>query len=131
LLALVGIGDGDDATEARRLAVKTAEMRIFADAEGRFNLSLLERGGEVLVVSQFTLHADLRRGRRPSFAAVARPEIAEPVVEAFATALEGLGVRVGRGRFGAHMEVELVNDGPVTIILDSADLNRPRRGRKD
>jgi D-tyrosyl-tRNA(Tyr) deacylase len=127
LVILVGIADGDDEAEAKRLAAKTAEMRIFSDADARFNLSLLETGGEALVVSQFTLHADLRRGRRPSFGAAARPEVAEPLVEAYAAALEALGIRVARGRFGAHMAVEIVNDGPVTIILDSADLDRPRR----
>lgn len=128
LLILVGVRDGDDEDEARRLASKTADLRIFPDAEGRFNLSLLETGGSALVVSQFTLYGDLRRGRRPSFNDAAAPEVAEPLVEAFATAIEALGVTVARGRFGAHMQVELVNDGPVTIILDSDELNRPRRG---
>jgi D-tyrosyl-tRNA(Tyr) deacylase len=127
LLVLVGVAEGDDEAEARRLAVKTAELRVFNDAEGKFNLSLLDTGGEALVVSQFTLHADTRRGRRPSFIAAARPEVAAPVVEAYAAALEAQGVRVKRGRFGAHMAVELVNDGPVTIIIDSSDLERPRR----
>jgi D-tyrosyl-tRNA(Tyr) deacylase len=127
LLVLAGAGEGDDTAEAERMARKTAELRIFSDAEGRFNLSLLETGGEALVVSQFTLYADARRGRRPSFTAAAPPEHAEPVVEAYAASLEALGLRVARGRFGAHMTVELVNDGPVTIILDSADFDRPRR----
>jgi D-tyrosyl-tRNA(Tyr) deacylase len=127
LLVLVGVAEADDAQLASRLAQKTAEMRIFNDADGRFNLSLLDTGGEALVVSQFTLHADLRRGRRPSFIAAARPEAAEPLVEAYAGTLEALGVRVARGRFGAHMDVSLVNDGPVTIIVDSEDLERPRR----
>ena len=80
------------------------------------------------MVSQFTLYGDVRRGRRPSFNDAARPEVAEPIVEAYATALEAQGLRVARGRFGAMMQVELVNDGPVTIIIDSADFNRPRRG---
>lgn len=128
LLLLVGAGEGDDEAEARRLAAKCAEMRIFADAEGRFNLSVKEIGGEALVVSQFTLFADVRRGRRPSFTQAARPELAEPLVEAFAQALREAGVPGQTGRFGAKMEVALVNDGPVTIILDSADLDRPRRG---
>jgi D-aminoacyl-tRNA deacylase len=128
LLVLVGVREGDDEAEAQRLASKTSEMRIFPDEDGRFNRSLLESGGEALVVSQFTLYADLRKGRRPSFNDAARPELAEPLVEAYAGALESQGVRVARGRFGAHMQVELVNDGPVTIILDSADLDRPRRG---
>ena len=88
----------------------------------------MEIGGGILVVSQFTLYGDVRRGRRPSFDAAARPEVAEPLVEAYAQALEALGVRVARGRFGAHMHVELVNDGPVTLVIDSGDLERPRRG---
>ena len=128
LLLLVGVADGDDEAEARRLAGKCAEMRIFPDAEGRFNLSLLETGGEALVVSQFTLLADVRRGRRPSFDAAARPEVAEPLVEAFAEELRRLGAGTQTGRFGAKMAVELVNDGPVTIVIDSAELDRPRRG---
>lgn len=127
LLLLVGVTEGDSEGEARRVAAKCAEMRIFPDTEGRFNLSLLEARGEALVVSQFTLFADVRKGRRPSFDAAARPEIAEPLVEAFAAALRGMGVRVATGRFGAHMMVDLVNDGPVTIVVDSADLDKPRR----
>ena len=129
LLVLLGIATGDSAADAQRLAAKTADLRLFADAEGRFNRSLRETGGAALVVSQFTLHADSRRGRRPSFDAAARPEVAAPLVAAFALALEGLGVPVQQGRFGAKMAVELVNDGPVTIILDTADLDRPRRGK--
>jgi D-tyrosyl-tRNA(Tyr) deacylase len=127
LLLLVGVADGDDGAEARRLAGRCAEMRIFSDGEGRFNLSLLDTGGEALVVSQFTLLADVRRGRRPSFGAAARPEEAEPLVEAFADELRSLGVETKTGRFGAKMSVDLVNDGPVTIVIDSADLDRPRR----
>ena len=127
LLVLVGVREGDDEGTARRLAAKTAALRIFPDDEGRFNRSLLETNGEALIVSQFTLYADLRRGRRPSFSDAARPDLAEPLVEAYAAALEALGVRVARGRFGAKMEVELVNDGPVTLVIDSADLERPRR----
>src|SRR3990172_8010916 len=127
LLLLVGVGEGDDQAEARRLAAKCAEMRIFMDAEGRFNLSVTETGGEALVVSQFTLFADVRRGRRPSFTSAAPPEIAEPLVQAFAQAMREAGVPTQTGRFGAKMELALVNDGPVTIILDSADLDRPRR----
>ncbi len=129
LVAFVGVAGGDGEMAALRLAEKAAALRIFSDAAGHFNLSLLDTGGEALVISQFTLHADSRRGRRPSFVAAARPEVAEPLVELFATTLEGLGVRVGRGRFGAHMDVEVFNDGPVTIILDSDDLERPRRDR--
>jgi D-tyrosyl-tRNA(Tyr) deacylase len=127
LVAFVGVAIGDEADDARRLARKTAELRIFRDDQGRLNRSLLDAGGEALVISQFTLHADARRGRRPSFAGAAPPEVAERLVELFATALEGLGIRVGRGRFGAHMEVDVSNDGPVTIILDTDDLERPRR----
>lgn len=128
LLILVGIGEGDDEAEAVRLATKTAELRIFGDPEGRFNLSLLDVGGEALVVSQFTLYADTRRGRRPGFSAAAPPDIAEPIVLAYGRALEALGITVARGRFGHHMEVSLLNDGPVTILIDSADHDRPRRG---
>ena len=128
LLALVGVREGDDEAEARRLATKTAELRIFPDDEGRFNRSLLECGYEVLVVSQFTLYGDTRKGRRPSFNDAASPEVAEPLIDAYTQALEAKGATVARGRFGAHMEVELVNDGPVTILLDSADYERPRRG---
>jgi D-tyrosyl-tRNA(Tyr) deacylase len=127
-LILLGVREGDEEATARRLAAKTAELRIFPDHEGRFNRSLIETGGEALVVSQFTLYGDVRKGRRPSFNDAARPELAEPLVEAFAAALESLGVRVGRGRFGAYMQVALVNDGPLTLILDSDDLERPRRG---
>ena len=127
LLVLLGVREGDGELDARRLAAKTAELRIFPDDAGRFNRSLLECGFEALVVSQFTLYGDVRKGRRPSFNDAARPELAEPLVEAYAGALEALGVAVARGRFGAHMDVELVNDGPVTLIIDSADLDRPRR----
>ena len=127
LVVLLGVARGDDVETARRLARKTAELRIFEDAEGRMNLSLREGGGEALVVSQFTLLADTRRGRRPSFVEAAAPEEAEPLVHEYEETLRGLGVRVGSGRFRAHMLVELVNDGPVTIVLDSADFQRPRR----
>jgi D-tyrosyl-tRNA(Tyr) deacylase len=128
LLALVGVAEGDGEEEALRLARKCAEMRIFRDDEGRFNLSLLDVGGEALVVSQFTLLADVRRGRRPSFVAAAPPETAEPLVEAFAREMREAGVPTQTGRFGAMMAVESVNDGPVTIVLDSETFERPRRG---
>lgn len=128
LVVLLGVAQGDTATDACRLAEKTAGLRIFSDAEGRFNLSLLDTGGEALVVSQFTLLADSRKGRRPSFTGAAPPEEAEPLVGEYENALRRLGVRVAGGRFGAHMQVEILNDGPVTIILDSAELERPRRG---
>jgi D-tyrosyl-tRNA(Tyr) deacylase len=127
LLLLVGVEEGDDEATARRIADKCAELRIFSDEDGRFNLSLLDAGGAALVVSQFTLLADLRRGRRPSFDAAARPATAEPLVAAFAAQLASLGVATQTGRFGAGMDVELVNHGPVTIVLDSAELDRPRR----
>lgn len=136
LVVLLGVARGDGAGEARRLAAKTAELRIFpstslragSDSEGRFNRSLVETGGSALAVSQFTLLADVRKGRRPSFADAAPPEEAAPLVDAFVSALRELGVPVETGRFGAHMVVALENDGPVTIVLDTADLDRPRRG---
>ncbi|MDI6858685.1 MAG: D-aminoacyl-tRNA deacylase [Dehalococcoidia bacterium] len=128
LVALVGVAQDDTPEDARRLAEKTAELRIFSDPEGRFNLSLLDTGGQALVVSQFTLLADSRKGRRPSFTRAAAPEIARPLVERYEAALRERGITVVSGRFAAHMMVELVNDGPVTIILDTADLERPRRG---
>ena len=128
LVALVGVAEGDTEAEADALAAKTASLRIFSDADGRFNESLLDVGGSALVVSQFTLHADVRKGRRPSFVAAARPEVAEPLVERYAEGLIAAGVPVEQGRFGAEMQVELVNDGPFTVILDSVELARPRRG---
>jgi len=121
LLILVGVAQGDEEAVVRRLANKVAELRIFSDAAGKFNLSLLDVGGEALVVSQFTLLADAHRGRRPAFTQAARPEIAEPLVETFAQALQAMGVPTQTGRFGAKMAVELVNDGPVTIVLDSEE----------
>jgi len=127
LVLFVGVAGGDDDATARRLAQKCAEMRIFPDPEARFNASLLDISGDALVVSQFTLLADVRKGRRPSFTDAASPEVAAPLIEAFARSLEALGVRVASGQFGAMMDVELVNDGPVTIVVDSADLERPRR----
>lgn len=126
LLLLVGAAAGDDAGVARKLSVKCAEMRIFSDDQGKFRRSLLDAGGAALVVSQFTLLADTRRGRRPSFTDAAPPDVAAPIVDAFSDALRDLGVSVASGVFGAQMEVTLVNDGPVTIVLDSDDLDRPR-----
>ena len=128
LLALVGVAEGDDEATTDRVAAKAAGLRIFSDAEGRFNESVAEIGGAVLVVSQFTLISDLRKGRRPSFTGAARPELAEPLVERFAQQLEAAGPPVARGVFGAMMEVELVNDGPFTVVIDSGELERPRRG---
>jgi D-tyrosyl-tRNA(Tyr) deacylase len=118
LLVLLGIADGDDAAEAERMAGKVARLRIFEDGEGKFARSLLDVDGEVLVVSQFTLLADTRKGNRPSFTQAARPENAEPLYECFCAALASDGVTVQRGVFGARMSVELVNEGPVTIVLD-------------
>lgn len=128
LLVYVGVADGDGEDEARWLATKIAQLRIFDDDEGRFDRSLLDSGGSALIVSQFTLLADTRRGRRPSFTAAARPEVAEPLVELVMAELRTLGVTVAGGRFGAHMMVQSENDGPVTIPLDSAERDRPRRG---
>lgn len=127
LLLLVGIEDGDDIQVAERLARKMAEMRIFPDGEGKFNRSLLEARGQALVASQFMLLADIRKGRRPSFVRAASREIAEPLVDGFARTLRSLGVQTQTGRFGAHMDISLVNDGPVTIVADSIDLDRPLR----
>lgn len=119
LLVLLGVAHGDESRDAAHLAEKTVRLRIFADAEGRFNRSLLETGGAVLVVSQFTLLADARKGRRPSFADAAPPVVAAPLVEDFVAQLQALGAPVAQGRFGAQMQVRLCNDGPVTILLDS------------
>jgi D-aminoacyl-tRNA deacylase len=121
LLALVGIGPDDDAELARAMAHKSVDLRVFRDDEGRTNRSLADVGGGMLVVSQFTLYGDTRKGRRPSFIGAAPPDLAAQLVEVFATAVEARGVEVGRGRFGAEMQVELVNDGPMTIWLDSDD----------
>jgi len=119
LLILIGVARGDGVDDALRLARKTAELRIFADAAGRFDRSLLESGGAALVVSQFTLLADTKRGRRPSFTGAAAPAEAAPLVARFAATLAELGIEVQAGRFGAHMVVSLENDGPVTIMLES------------
>jgi D-aminoacyl-tRNA deacylase len=118
LCVLVGVAEGDEEPAAVRLAEKIANLRIFENDEGRFDLSLLDAGGAALVVSQFTLIADTRKGNRPSFSGAARPEVAAPLVELVRERLRALGVRVESGVFGARMAVELVNDGPVTIVLD-------------
>ena len=118
LLVLVAAGAADGAEAPAQLAGKVARLRIFADAEGRMNRSIADVGGEALVVSQFTLYADVRRGNRPGFTDAAPPGIGEPLVDAFCAALREEGVPVATGRFGAHMQVALVNDGPVTIWLD-------------
>jgi D-aminoacyl-tRNA deacylase len=122
-VALVGVTHSDTPDDAALLARKTAHLRVFEDADGKMNLSALEVGGGVLVVSQFTLYADARRGRRPSFTGAAVPAVAAPLVEAYGKALVAEGiVRVEYGVFGAMMAVALVNDGPVTIWLDTAEL---------
>ncbi len=131
LLALVGVaGDDDDAT-ARRLAAKTAALRLFPRGDRGFDATVSEAGGAVLCVSQFTLLGDVRRGNRPSWSGAAAPEHAAPLVDAYAAELEALGVPVAHGRFGAHMEVRLLNDGPVTLVLDSDELARSRRPSAD
>ena len=117
LLILLGVGPGDDEAIARGLADKIVGMRIFEDAQGKTNLSAVDVGAEVLVVSQFTLYADLSRGRRPGFTGAAPPSLAQPLVERFAALVAERGLKVATGRFGAHMAVELINDGPVTIVL--------------
>jgi len=120
LLALVGVGRDDDEASAVELARKLVHLRVFEDAEGKMNASLLEAGGALGVVSQFTLFGDARKGRRPSFTAAAPPEIAEPLVEAVCREARSLGVAVVTGRFRAAMDVELTNAGPVTILIDTA-----------
>jgi D-tyrosyl-tRNA(Tyr) deacylase len=123
LVILLGVGHDDGEKEAEKLAAKIAHLRIFADDQGKTNLSALDVGGEMLVISQFTLYADCRRGRRPSFTGAARPEVAQPLLACFVRALESEGVsHVAAGVFGAYMLVEIHNDGPFTILLDTDDL---------
>lgn len=122
LLVLLGVGQGDGESQVRTVADKIVNLRIFEDDEGKMNRSLLEVGGQVLVVSQFTLYADVRRGRRPSFTNAAPPALAEPLVERFKNAISSHGLTVADGIFGAYMHVELLNDGPVTIWMDSEEL---------
>lgn len=117
LLVLVGVANGDRDADADALAGKVARLRVFENEDGRFDRSLLDAGGAALVVSQFTLLADTAKGNRPSFTAAAPPAVAEPLVARFGAALRAFGVPVETGRFGARMEVELVNDGPVTLVL--------------
>ena len=131
LLVLLGAATGDSTETAQKLADKVAGLRIFSDEQGKFNNSLLDIRGAALVVSQFTLFADTRKGRRPSFLEAAAPESAQELVMVFCEHLRSLGLAVETGVFGAHMRVALVNDGPVTIMLDSADWERPRRGSRD
>lgn len=124
LVALVGVGHADTESDAEALAGKVVDLRIFRDEEGKTNRSLMDVGGDVLAVSQFTLYADTRKGRRPSFVDAASPEIGERLYRRFAAAVEERGVKVARGVFGAEMEVELINDGPMTIWLDTASDGR-------
>ncbi len=119
LLVLLGVEEGDTAEDLRYCVEKTAHLRIFEDGEGKMNRSVLDAGGAVLAVSQFTLQGDVRKGRRPSFITAARPEVAVNLYQAYCTALEETGLQVARGEFQADMQVTLVNDGPVTILIDS------------
>lgn len=118
LVALVGVTHDDDEATARRVADKLAGLRLFPDADGAMNRSVEDVGGAVLVVSQFTLYGDTRKGRRPSFVAAARPEVAEPLVDAVVARLDERGVPTATGRFRTHMDVALVNDGPVTVLVE-------------
>ena len=124
LVILLGVGAKDSEAELELLVQKIAHLRIFADTEGKFNLSALDVQAELLVVSQFTLYADVRKGRRPSFTDAARPELAAPLCDKFVARLQALGFKVETGEFQAMMEVEIHNTGPVTIWLDTADLPR-------
>ena len=128
LVVLIGVGKGDSEADARYLADKIANLRIFSDEADKFNLSALDIGGEVLVVSQFTLLADTRKGRRPSFTDAAPPEEAEALIENFVQLLRAAGLKVETGRFRQNMLVEIHNSGPVTIFIDSEERLKPRRG---
>jgi D-tyrosyl-tRNA(Tyr) deacylase len=118
-LVLLGVADGDTADDADYLASKIAGLRVFEDGQGKMNLALADVGGAMLVVSQFTLLGDCRKGRRPGFDRAARPEVADPLYQHFVARVEEQGIPVATGRFQQHMDVELVNDGPVTLLLDS------------
>jgi D-aminoacyl-tRNA deacylase len=124
LVILLGVGAGDEESDVEIIANKIANLRIFADSEGKFNLSALDVNAEMLVISQFTLFADARKGRRPSFTDAARPEIAVPLYEKFVQKLIAMGFKVETGEFQADMLVEIHNSGPVTIWLDTAELNK-------
>lgn len=128
LLLLVGVRDGDDEGDAQYLVDKVVNMRIFPDEQGRFNHSVLDVGGGLLVVSQFTLYADTRRGRRPDFTRAAGPEEANALYQRTVEMFRDTGLNVATGEFQAYMHVALENDGPVTILVDSEDRGRPRRG---
>ena len=128
LVAFVGVAQGDAEEDAEYLVEKTVTLRIFPDSEGRFNISALDVGAEILIISQFTLYADTRRGRRPSFVAAASPQQAEGLFQRFVKLARATGLGVQTGRFQEHMLVELRNDGPVAILLDSADRHLSRSG---
>ena len=128
LVVLLGVAKEDEEADARYLADKLANLRIFSDEENRFNHSALEVGAEFLLVSQFTLYADTRKGRRPAFTQAAQPDAAEALYEYTIELLRTAGFKVATGRFQEHMRVRLENDGPVTLLLDSADRQRPRHG---
>lgn len=118
-LVLLGVANGDTADDAEYLAQKIVDLRVFEDSGSKMNLALGDVGGSVLAISQFTLLADCRKGRRPSFSHAAAPEVAQPLFERFVEAVRRRGIHIETGQFGAHMDVELVNDGPVTLLLDS------------
>ncbi len=124
LVVLLGVGPGDTRADAQELAEKVVNLRIFQDEQGKMNLSCLDVNGEIIVVSQFTLYADTRRGRRPSFIEAAPPNLAEPLFDYFCELLNGMGVAAQKGIFGEHMVVDIQNDGPVTIVLE-----QPQPGR--
>lgn len=126
-LILLGVGHDDTPAEAEQLAGKIVNLRLFSDEAGKFNHSLVDVGGAALVVSQFTLFADTRKGRRPSFVQAAAPDLAVPLIDHFCATLRKHGVTVATGQFGATMQVRLINDGPVTVWLDTIDSQRPRR----
>jgi len=130
LVILLGVGENDGEAEAQQLADKIANLRVFGDDAGKFNRSLLDVGGAALVVSQFTLYADTRKGRRPSFVQAAHPDIAAPLVDRFCAMMRDLNIAVATGVFGAHMQVQLTNNGPVTISLDTDDAQRSRHSTK-
>lgn len=119
LLVLLGVGPDDGKAQAERLAAKLLELRIFSNAEGKFDHSVKDVKGELLVISQFTLYGSVKGGRRPDFTAAAKPDVAKPLYEQFCALLAASGLRVATGEFGAHMDVESVNDGPVTLLLDT------------
>ena len=128
LVIFVGVGKDDGETDAQYVVDRCVNMRIFSDPDGRFDLSALQTGADLLVVSQFTLHADTRKGRRPSFLGAAAPEVASPLFDRTVEIFRETGLKVETGEFGAHMTVSIAGDGPVTIWLDSDDRHRPRRG---